>query len=88
MNIRFTKNKREKKQLSTYRLDTIYFRFIAPAGGSMEALKNVAEALQARAFIVINGERFTETQKIISGEHKNELFKCINKAMRGLPYDD
>ena len=87
-NIQFAKNGFTKKQLSTYRLDTLYFKFIAPTGANINTLKSVAEALQARAFIVIDGERYTETDKLNSGEHRNELFKCINKAIRGLPYDE
>lgn len=68
----------------TFKLDRLYHRFLKPKRISIDRLPLLATKLYEQGFIEIfrdprdpDLERYLETDKLISGEHKNELFKLI-----------
>lgn len=63
----------------TFRLDRLYFQFLKPKGLSIELLHEFQLLMIEHGFINMEDgrERYTETQKLTSREHRDELFKLI-----------
>lgn len=70
----------------TYRIDKLYNQFLKPKGIGIDRLDALIDRLLAQGFIAIDGrlsvhstdlERYSETEKLTSMEHKSELFKLI-----------
>lgn len=65
----------------TFRIDRLYHRFLRRQRISYEALGALSVLLEVRGFIKVTAdkERYSETEKLLSGEHKKELFKILQK---------
>ena len=72
----------------SYRLDTLHHKFLKPKGVSIEKLEELAVALWEAKFIDFvqskdqrnpNIERYEETEKMISRQYQDELFKIVGR---------
>lgn len=67
--------------IRTYRIDRLYHRFLKPKGIPLDQLPALATRLQTAGFIdlghVAGLGRYIETTKLISRDHRDELFKLI-----------
>lgn len=69
----------------THRLDRLYFKFLKPRGMSRDLLESMAVRLFEAGFIDLlqdesgNIERYSENEKLTSRQHRDELFKIVNK---------
>lgn len=70
----------------TYRIDRLYHRFLKPEGIGIDKLHFLATALFDHGFIEIvrsetnpDDERYYETEKLTSRQHRDELFKIIGR---------
>lgn len=63
----------------TFRLDRLYFQFLKPKGLSSELLHELQTLMIEHGFINMEDglERYSETQKLTSRQHRDELFKII-----------
>lgn len=68
----------------TYRIDRLYHKFLKPEGISIEKLHFLATELFEHGFIELlrseddpDLERYFETEKLTSRQHRDELFKII-----------
>ena len=70
----------------SYRLDTLHHKFLKPKSISIDKLEEFAVALWEVKFIDFvpnkdlknpNIERYEETEKMISRQHQDELFKIV-----------
>ncbi len=68
----------------TFRLDRLYNQFLKPRGIHIDNLPLLATKLYESQFIDLvydqdnpDVERYSETQKLLSRNHRNELFKII-----------
>jgi len=64
-------------QNRTFRLDKLYHQFLKPKGVNLLYLDVLATQLHLQGFIQITGDRYTETEKLTSRQHRDELFKII-----------
>jgi hypothetical protein len=74
----------ERKELMTtpqrtFRLDRLYFQFLKPKGLPIEDLQILSGLLVEAGFINMEDdlERYSETEKLTSRQHRDELFKII-----------
>lgn len=69
----------------TFRLDRLYFQFLKPQGIGMNALPRLISTLYEARFIDLYAdkdletERYVELPKLLNRQHKDELFKIIQK---------
>lgn len=63
----------------TFRLDRLYFQFLKPKGLSIELLHELQTLMIEHGFINMEDglERYSETEKLTSRQHRDELFKII-----------
>lgn len=67
-------------QIQTHRLDNLYYKFLKPKNISIEKLEDFAKSLHEKSFIVFVyglSTRYSETEKLTSREHRDELFKIV-----------
>lgn len=69
----------------TFRIDRLYFQFLKPKGLSIELLHELQTLMIEHGFITMEDglERYIETEKLTSRQHRDELFKLI----RGLCHE-
>jgi hypothetical protein len=69
------------KQTKTYKTERLYHQLLSPKNIPADQLPFLISKLYEAGFIevftVLEDERYLETEKLLSGEHKNELFKII-----------
>ena len=65
----------------TFRLDRLYFQFLKPKGIGLDQLEDLMILMIEHGFINMDGslERYSETGKLTSRQHKDELFKIIEE---------
>lgn len=69
----------------TFRLDRLYHQFLKPKGLSLDLLPRLVSTLYEARFIDLytsedlETERYTELPKLLNRQHKDELFKIIQK---------
>lgn len=63
----------------TFRLDRLYFQFLKPKGIELDKLMNFQVLMIEHGFINMESclKRYTETEKLTSRQHRDELFKII-----------
>lgn len=72
----------------TYRLDRLYFKFMKPKDIPLIYLDKFAMALHEDGFINIRpNHRYSDTDKMVSGNHRKALFKLIEKFKKGVSHE-
>lgn len=61
----------------TFRIDKLYHKFLKPKGIPTSFIESLASRLQNHGFILVQDDRYQETDKLTSREHRDELFKII-----------
>lgn len=66
----------------TFRIDRLYFQFLKPKSIELEKFPLFVTKLYESGFIELyhhfgDDERYTETEKLTSRQHRDELFKII-----------
>lgn len=74
------------KHSRTFRLDKLYNQFLKPKGIDASQLPFLVSRLYAAGFIQVFSdprdvdlERYSETEKLTSRKHRDELFKIIEE---------
>ena len=66
------------KNQKRLRFTKIYFRFMMPKNIPLEYYSEVIFWLNNKDFIQVSGTRYTESEKLLSGNHSKELDKILN----------
>jgi DNA-binding transcriptional ArsR family regulator len=74
------------KHTRTFRLDKLYNQFLKPKNIPLEQLPFLISKLYEAGFITVvrdsqdpDLERYSETEKLTSRQHRDELFKIIER---------
>lgn len=72
-----------RSQLRTYKLAKLYHQFLSPHNiyGDKPREELIQALLESNFINIAQNNRYSESNKLIRGEHKNELFKIINKIV-------
>ena len=75
--------------IQTYRLDRLYHMFLKPKDVPIEQLGEFVARMYEAGFIEVfqsreipDGERYAETEKLTSRQHRDELFSIIQRMVR------
>jgi len=71
----------------TYRLDRLYYKFLRPLKIHVNELDALASLLLQAGFIKLENDRYTETEKLLSRNNRDELFKLIHSLKMKRSYD-
>ena len=73
----------------TFRLDRLYHQFLKPKGIPLDKLPFLVSKLYEAGFIEVfhenndpDSERYFETEKLTSREHRDDLFKIIQELKK------
>lgn len=63
----------------TFKVDTLYHKFLKARNVPLEYLSELVLKLEEQKFIELigSGERYSELEKLISRQNRDELFKLI-----------
>lgn len=69
----------------TFRIDRLYFQFLKPKGISIDRLSDFQIEMIEQGFINMEPclERYSETLKLTGRQHRDELFKIIERIKHG-----
>jgi len=72
----------------TYKTERLYHQFLKPKGISIDKLPFLVARLYSQGFIELfrssvepDYERYAETEKLTSRQHRDELFKLIQELL-------
>jgi hypothetical protein len=69
----------------TFRLDRLYHQFLKPRGLCQADAHVLAHALTREGFIeMVDADRYSETEKLTSRMHRDELFRTVQGVVDAL----